>query len=79
MDDNREEWRLLQALCQASETRLVGRAGRRELTAQLTRAGFPAIDLDSLFEPPPCPEAELARRIAELRRASHAGDPGDFG
>lgn len=33
------------------------------LVVQLTRAGFPDVDLDALFEPLPSAGAELARRL----------------
>lgn len=52
----------------------IARAGRAihrgELAAQLTRDGFPEIDLDSLFEPLPSPAAELARSLAALPDAN---------
>jgi hypothetical protein len=39
---------------------------RGSLATQLTRAGFPEMDFDSLFAPLPSPGEELARRLDEL-------------
>jgi hypothetical protein len=91
------EWRLLRALCQATDASVRERAAkllrrhrwrerehevifaawnhiarpgrpvlRGELAAQLTRAGFPEMDLDSLFEPLPSPATDLGRLLDEL-------------
>lgn len=36
------------------------------LAAQVTRAGFPDVDFDALFEPPSMPDAELTKRLNAL-------------
>lgn len=42
------------------------------LAAQLTRAGFPDVDLDALFAPLPAPDRELARRLDALQEKQGA-------
>ncbi len=42
------------------------RIDSRRLAAQLTRAGFPDVNLDALFAPVPDPDRELARRVDAL-------------
>jgi hypothetical protein len=44
------------------------RITRGNLAAELTRAGFPDVDLDSLFAPLPSPESELARHLETLEK-----------
>ena len=44
------------------------RISPRTLASELTRAGFPDVDLEALFRPLPSPDRELARRVAALER-----------
>lgn len=50
---------------------LVSRGARitlANLASELTRAGFPDVDLQSLFAPLPSPDRELARRLEALEK-----------
>lgn len=54
----------------------IGREGttilRRELPAQLTRRGFPDVDFEKLFTPPPLSSKQIVERARELVSAPNA-------
>jgi hypothetical protein len=56
------EWLIVYESCSLLTAR-GARITLPNLASELTRAGFPDVDLESLFEPLPSPERELARRI----------------
>lgn len=53
----------------AALTRFGARISPAALAVQLTRAGFPDVDLEAIFEPLPKADAELARRLDALGKA----------
>ena len=63
------EHRVIFEVC-AKLTRLGVRISPNLLAAQLTREGFPDVDLDALFEPLTLPAAELAHRLAGIEDLS---------
>jgi hypothetical protein len=60
------EQRVIFEAC-AALTRFGARINPAALAVQLTRAGFPDIDLDAMFEPLQQADAELARRLHALK------------
>jgi len=54
--------------CCAALSARGARISRANLAAEVTRAGFPEVDLDALFRPLPSPDRELARRVYALER-----------
>jgi hypothetical protein len=63
------ECRVLYESCAALSSR-GARISRATLAAEVTRAGFPDVDLESLFAPLPSPDRELERRLEALEKES---------
>jgi hypothetical protein len=61
------ESRIVYESCAALSAR-GARINKANLAAEATRAGFPDVDLDSLFHPLPSPDSELARRLEALEK-----------
>jgi hypothetical protein len=63
------EPRIVYECCAALSSR-GARISQANLAAEVTRAGFPDVDLGSLFAPLASPDRELARRLDALEKES---------
>ncbi len=61
------ERRIVYECCAALSAR-GARISHANLASELTRAGFPDVDLESLFAPLAAPDCELARRLDALEK-----------
>ena len=61
------EHRVIFEVCAALDS-FGARINVTTVAAQVTRAGFPDVDFDALFEPLPMADTELAKRLNALER-----------